>query len=59
VSDVFTVHCPTHRSTVLLGARAIEDLRHTDDGIDLHWRCHCGTHGVLHLGVSDEAAVAA
>ena len=71
---MFAVHCPTHRSQVLLGARAIEELRNTDDGVELAWRCHCGTRGVLtgwaqldagrprgvlRLGVAQESAVAA
>ena len=56
---MFTVHCPTHRSTVLLGSRSIEELRHGDAGIELHWRCHCGTRGVLRFAADQEVAVAA
>jgi hypothetical protein len=56
---VFSVHCPTHRATVLLGARSIEELRSGDHGIELHYRCHCGTRGVLRFGVAEESAIAA
>ena len=43
---MFTVHCTGHRARVLLGPRSIERLVQTDDGINIEWRCHCGTHGV-------------
>jgi hypothetical protein len=56
---MFTVHCPTHRAEVLLGARSIEHLRNTDSGVELAWRCHCGTRGVLRFAALDDAAVAA
>jgi hypothetical protein len=45
---MFTVHCPGHRARVLLGPRSIERLVNTDDGIALHWRCRCGSSGVVH-----------
>jgi hypothetical protein len=40
------VHCPTHGSEILLSTRHIESLRNTDHGIEIHWRCVCGTRGV-------------
>lgn len=43
---MFSVYCPTHGGEILLSARHIEALRNTDRGIELHWRCVCGTRGV-------------
>jgi hypothetical protein len=56
---MFEVHCPTHRSRVLLGPRAIDELRNTEHGVELHWHCHCGARGVLSLHRHDDFAVAA
>jgi len=56
---MYDVYCPTHQATVLLGARSIEGLEHTDHGIDLHWRCRCGTTGTLSLRTEQESALAA
>lgn len=42
---MFTVHCPRHRTEVLLFVRDIVTLRNTDQGIELHWRCRCGETG--------------
>jgi hypothetical protein len=47
---MFAVYCPTHASQVLLGSRSIERIDNTGEGIDVHWRCHCGTSGVLRFG---------
>ena len=47
---MFTVHCPGHRARVLLGPRSIDALVTTEEGIAVHWRCRCGSHGVLHEG---------
>lgn len=47
---MLTVHCPGHRARVLLGPRSIDRLANTDGGIAIHWRCRCGSHGVLHEG---------
>jgi hypothetical protein len=43
---MFTVHCPHHGALVLLGPDQIEDLVNTPCGIELHWVCWCGEHGV-------------
>lgn len=48
---MFTVACQGHRSRVLLSERSITRLLNTDDGIELHWRCPCGTEGVEVLGL--------
>ena len=47
---MFSVHCAGHGSRVILGTRAITKLENTDHGIELHWRCHCGTVGVDLVG---------
>lgn len=52
---MFTVDCPRHRTRVLLGPRAIDALVDTGDGVDLHWTCRCGAHGVLHRGTETAA----
>jgi hypothetical protein len=47
---MFSVHCAGHGTRVLLSERAITSLTNTDHGIELHWRCLCGTEGVELLG---------
>jgi hypothetical protein len=47
---MFAVTCPGHGSPVLLTTRHIERLANTPAGIELHWRCHCGSSGVLVTG---------
>ncbi|MGH9114163.1 MAG: hypothetical protein ACRDZN_17955 [Acidimicrobiales bacterium] len=47
---MFSIHCPLHRSRVLLGPRAIESLANTPDGVILHWRCTCGARGTQRYG---------
>ena len=44
---MFDVLCPGHRARVLLGPRSITALVDTADGVELHWTCRCGSHGVL------------
>ena len=53
---MFSVHCTGHGGQVLLTNRSITDLVNTDHGIELHWRCSCGTEGVDVLGVLAESA---
>ena len=47
---MFDVYCPGHRARILLGSRSIDALVNTDDGIELHWTCRCGTRGVQVTG---------
>jgi hypothetical protein len=42
---MFDIHCPRHRSRVLLTSRAVEGLVNTHDGVVVHWRCYCGARG--------------
>ena len=42
---MFSVHCPTHGTDVLLPERRIESVRSDDGGHELRWRCWCGTTG--------------
>jgi hypothetical protein len=48
---MFSVHCEGHGARVVLGNRAITGLVNTARGIEVHWRCHCGTTGVEITGV--------
>jgi hypothetical protein len=47
---MFSVHCAGHGSRVILSNRQITGLVNTDRGIELHWRCACGTEGLELLG---------
>ena len=50
VGSMFDIYCPRHRARVLLGARSIESIENTPDGITVHWRCRCGATGELTTG---------
>ncbi len=45
-APMFSVHCAGHGTEVLLSPTSIEALRNTRAGIEVHWRCRCGTRGV-------------
>ncbi len=47
---MFSVHCPGHGTEILLPTRCIERLRNTDVGIEVSWRCVCGSHGSFMTG---------
>jgi hypothetical protein len=47
---MFQVHCPAHRSQVLLTARRITVMVNTLDGVVVHWRCWCGHPGRSLMG---------
>ena len=42
---MFSVHCPTHGTEVLLSERRIEAVESVAGGHLLRWRCWCGTTG--------------
>lgn len=46
---MFSVHCPTHGTDVLLSERRIRAIEPADGGHRLHWRCWCGTEGTTHV----------
>ena len=46
---MFTVECPTHEATVLLGPGRITSLRHDRSGTTIGWRCTCGTVGTTRI----------
>jgi len=46
---MFSVECPTHESTVLLGPGRITSLRHDPAGTTIGWRCTCGTVGTTRI----------
>jgi len=54
---MFDVYCPGHQARILLGRRSIDALVNTDDGIELHWTCRCGTRGVQLTGRRAEPTV--
>ena len=43
---MFDVYCKGHEARVLLFPANIAALVNTSDGIEMHWRCTCGTVGV-------------
>jgi hypothetical protein len=43
---MFDVFCSGHQSSILLGPDNILVAVNRADGVDLHWRCSCGTTGV-------------
>jgi hypothetical protein len=43
---MFDVYCSGHRGCVLLGPDNIECAVNRNGGVDLYWRCSCGTTGV-------------
>jgi hypothetical protein len=49
---MFSVHCSGHGGQVLLDELSIERLANTPHGIEVHWRCSCGTSGVELLGAA-------
>lgn len=53
---MFDVFCEHHGSRVLLGTSRIQEIRNTEGGIDVSFRCYCGGQGVWHTGRSHAAA---
>lgn len=49
---MFSVHCESHGSPVLLTARNIESIVNDDDGMVVLWRCSCGQRGAFRTGVA-------
>jgi hypothetical protein len=56
--QMFTVDCAGHGARVILGNRSVTGIRNTDHGIEVHWRCPCGTEGVELMGLLAESQVA-
>jgi hypothetical protein len=54
---MFSVHCPQHRSEVLLPERRIESLRNTNAGIEVRWVCYCGHRGSFITGRRRESTI--
>jgi hypothetical protein len=46
---MFDVYCSGHRASVLLGPDNILRAVNRRGGVDLHWRCTCGTTGIRHF----------
>lgn len=46
---MFTVYCSGHASRILLFPEHIEELHNRPDGIELRWRCTCGTTGTARI----------
>ena len=49
---MFSVHCASHGSPVLLMARNIESVSNDDHGICVRWRCDCGHRGSFRTGAA-------
>ncbi len=47
VPMIFSVFCPTHDSRVLLTRRNALSFWNAPDGPVVHWKCTCGTEGIL------------
>jgi hypothetical protein len=47
---MFSVHCPRHRTEVLLPERHIRSIRNTHAGIEVDWVCFCGERGSFLTG---------
>lgn len=47
---MFDVYCPEHGSRILLFANDIEEIRNTENGVEVHYRCPCGYQGVWLTG---------
>jgi len=53
---MFVVHCPSHRSDVLLDNSRIRGWRTGSAGSVLDWECWCGQRGSLvHAAAGDRA----
>jgi hypothetical protein len=46
---MFTVYCAGHESQVLLFSEHIDELVNRPDGVELRWRCTCGTTGATNI----------
>ena len=47
---MFDAYCPEHGHTVLLGHRCVDEVRNTENGIEVHLTCHCGARLVVETG---------
>ena len=47
---MFSVDCPQHGTTVLLGISDITQIENTASGIRVHYECTCGHKGVWLTG---------
>jgi hypothetical protein len=48
---MFDIFCPREKTRVLLFASNIEAVRNTFQGIEVHYHCHCGHHGIWQTGL--------
>jgi hypothetical protein len=46
---MFATYCSGHEGRVLLFPEHIEQLVNCADGVEVHWRCTCGTTGIHHI----------
>lgn len=47
---MFDDYCPDEKARVLIFPGQIIGVDNVDAGIDVHYRCWCGRHGVWHTG---------
>jgi hypothetical protein len=56
---MFAVYCPGHRGRILLFAEHIEQLVNRASGVELHWRCSCGSAGIQNIVRAEASLVEA
>jgi hypothetical protein len=56
---MFVVHCSGHNSKVLLFSEHITELVNQPFGVELKWRCTCGTTGTTRIRRDDTNLVGA
>jgi hypothetical protein len=54
---MFAVHCPTHKSRVLIWTSLVEAVRNVAGGIEVDYRCTCGHRGTWRTGRKANAPV--
>lgn len=52
---MFDPTCSRCGKKVLLGFRSLEGIENTDRGINMTFRCHCGSKAYLHTGATQPA----
>ncbi len=56
---MFVAYCPGHNSKVLLFAEHITELVNQPFGVELRWRCTCGTTGTTSIPRAETSLVGA
>jgi len=54
---MFDIFCPVEKTRVLLFTANIEMIRNMSEGIEIHYRCHCGHRGVWQTGLRQRSTL--